>query len=167
MNQVFAFKLPKKPEYPNGITWMIRLYSKSERVFSLRTEARSLFTCQMSSHSYSMDQGGFRTFLHIGRYDVKWCFFDLFDFDESWLCGSLPLCDCSLGFWSILGKILANSYKHIEHIESKISLTQRERERERKWVHIGSVVEFILVERFWIHFPKNVHVFVISYLINI
>ena len=36
----------------------------------------------------------------------------------------------------------------IEHIESKISLTQRERERERKLVHIGSVVEFILVERF-------------------
>ena len=56
---------------------MIRLYSKSERVLSLRTDTRPLFPCQTPTQPSIGDQGKERTLLHSARHEVKRGFLDL------------------------------------------------------------------------------------------
>ena len=56
---------------------MIRLYSKSERVLSLRTDIRPLFPCQTPTQPSIGDQGKERTLLHSARHEVKRGFLDL------------------------------------------------------------------------------------------
>ena len=146
---------------------MIWLYSKSERVFSLRTEARSLFTMSNVPHSCSMDQGGFRSLHHIVGHEVKWCFFDF----NPTLIGfivwhPLPLW-ILMGFWNYFGRqIIANPKNltiELEYNESIVLFSLRRENSHWTLLHLFVWQSVTLTLFSWM----NVHVAEFSYLVNI